>query len=100
MKKVITISEADRDEVQRFAIETESRQNLISFMLSNGMDTNTEQFRRYQAEYSDFFYRYDKAKNDITEKYVRPVVDNLDNVNWNLDFDSCELTILLPGSEN
>lgn len=94
MEKKIIISIEDRDYIQRLDIEMSARQNIISFMLSNGMNTDTEQFKNYQNEYNYYFTEFDKAKTNIIEKkYIANEFKNYTNLNWNLDYSNRELTV-------
>ena len=93
MLKTIIINEEDRDYIQKLDIEMSSRQNLISFMISSNMNIETEQFKRYQAEYNEYFIQFEKSKRDIIEKkYLNSIDESLQNLAWNLDYASCELT--------
>lgn len=93
MKKII-ISAEDRDTIQRLDIEMSSRQNLIAFMLSNGMNTDTEQFKKYQSEYNYFFIEFDKAKREIVEnKYIAKEFGNTENLTWSLDYNTREIVV-------
>ena len=87
-KNVIIVSEEDRNRVQRADIEAASRMNLIGFMISRNMDTSGEQFKKYEAEYKAAFTEFEAAKEHITNTYLNGV----NATNWNLDYESCELT--------
>lgn len=94
MKKTIIISIEDRDYIQRLDIEMSARQNIISFMLSNNMNTDTEQFKNYQREYNEYFLQFDKAKNDIiVNNYIIKEFPNYNNLNWTLDYNTREIII-------
>jgi hypothetical protein len=87
-KKSIIITVEDRDRVQKADVEMSSRMNLISFMISRNMDTSGEQFKRYEQEYKEAFLAFEAAKEHISSTYL----SDINNVNWNLDYESCELT--------
>lgn len=97
MTKIIDIPEEVRDNLQALAVEVESRANLLAFMMNSNMSMASENFMQYQKEYKDYYRQYDKAKAEFQKKYVNDVVldngGNLYNADWNLDFDSCEVTI-------
>ena len=94
MEKKIIISEEDRDFIQRLDIEMSARQNIISFMLSSGMNTDTEQFKNYQNEYNEYFLQFDKAKREIVEKkYIEKEAKNLVGLPWVLNYSSREIVI-------
>lgn len=87
-KNIIMVSEEDRNMVQRADVEMSSRMNLIYFMLSRDMDVNNEKFKKYEQEYQEMFLVFEKAKNYISDKYLK----NLNATSWSLDYESCELT--------
>lgn len=87
-KNVIIVDTLDRDVVQKADVETTSRMNLISFMISRNMDISGEQFARYENEYKEAFLAFEAAKEHIVKKYLSGV----NATNWNLDYESCELT--------
>lgn len=87
-KNVIIVSYEDRDMVQRADIEMSSRMNLIGFMISRNMDTTGEQFKKYEDEYRAAFLAFEAAKEHISNTYL----NGIQATNWNLDYESCELT--------
>lgn len=89
MEEIIVIEEKDRDMVQRADIETSSRMNLISFMLSRNMDTSTEYFKKYEKEYQECFLAFEQAKNYIFNKYVK----GSNASSWVLDYANCQLKL-------
>lgn len=91
MEKIIEIPEEVVNHLQRLSLETESRKDLIAFMLQSDMTTATEQFERYQKEYQDFYMLYQDAKTKFEKEYVRTAVDT--PIKWNLDFTERQVTI-------
>ena len=89
MEKIIIVDTADRDMVQKADIEVSSRMNLISFMLSRNMDTNTDYFKRYEKEYQECFLAFEQAKTYIFNKYVK----DEKALSWSLNYETCQLTI-------
>lgn len=79
------------DLLESLALETNSRKDVISFMLSNNMMlTDAKSFEKYHDEYQKFYKQYDTAKSEFQKMYV----DTIPNaVNWNLDFASALLTV-------
>ena len=92
MEKKIIISAEDRDVVQKADVEMSARLNLISFMISNNMDITSEQFNRYQEEYTKYFLEFGKAKKALENKYIVPIYGTK-TVEWALSYDDCELTL-------
>lgn len=87
-KNVIIVSMEDRDMVQKADIEMSSRMNLMGFMISRNMDTSGEQFKKYEDEYKAAFLNFEAAKEHISNVYL----NGIQATNWNLDYESCELT--------
>ena len=87
-KNIIMVSEEDHNMVQKADIEMSSRMNLITFIMSRDMDIDTEKFKKYEDEYQEKFFEFEKAKTYIFNKYVK----GLNATSWSLDYESCELT--------
>lgn len=79
-------------EMARIGAEVDSRKNLISFMITNSMDTTTAQFIKYQKEYTEWNSKYEEGKHNIENDFVKPIIGDR-RVNWSLDFYTEELTI-------
>lgn len=91
MTTIVAIPEEVVNRVQALDIETESRKNLIAYMLSSNLTTATEQFEAYQKEYRDFYYQFDIAKSEIERDYVRTAIEN--PIRWELNYSTGEVTI-------
>lgn len=77
--------------IESLHYEVNSRKDLIAFMLNSDMRTDTAAYERYNKEYMEFYIQYSEAKNKLEEMYVRTAVENPRD--WNLNFESGELTI-------
>ena len=87
----ITVIKIDANlakKIEALQVETRARQDLISFMMSNGSSMTTEQFTQYHDEYIAYHQEYEKAKQELQNTYVPA-----DAKRWNLDFASGEVTI-------
>lgn len=58
--------------------DAENETDLNSFWLQKYLDKNLE-------------YRY--AKQELEKDFIKPMLSNIKNYSWNLDFNSCEVTI-------
>ncbi len=88
----IKVDEQDKNYVESLDYELTSRKDIIAYMLSNNMNTNTDAFRSYQKEAVQFEVQYREAKRIIEEKYVLPNIgDHM--VNWRLDYTTSELNV-------
>jgi hypothetical protein len=81
--------------IEKLHYEVNSRKDLIAYMLNNNMRTDTEAYEKYNREYREFYIQYNEAKNKLEEIYVRTAVEN--PINWNLDFETSEVTIEYAG---
>lgn len=76
------------EKIEALQYEVESRKDILSHMIANGMNTTSDKFVKYHDEYQAFFMNYNKAKQEMMKEYGVP-----NNVNWNLDFATRILTI-------
>lgn len=93
IKKIIV----DHDfvtEIQKNSIEAEARKNIISFMISQEMNINCEQFKQYQDEYVEYFTTYEMLKDQLYKLYIQPLQINSE-INWELDYSNDELTLYM-----
>lgn len=87
----MTVVRIDADlckKIETLQFETRARQDLLSFMLDGRATTNSEQFQKYHDEYTQFFYEYEKAKEELQNTYVPE-----GSKRWELDFAACEVKI-------
>ena len=75
--------------VESLAYEVKSRADIISFMISHGM-ASTGDFKAYHDEYTQFYMSYEMAKNEISEKYVKP---RFPNCTWRLEFSESRIYV-------
>lgn len=87
--KTIIIDEELNDKIRYLQYEYESRKDIISYMISSGIDISNERFTRYQDEATEWFIQYNEAKKEMLDKYVGKSYKG----SWNLDFDSATLTL-------
>ena len=92
------IEESIKNELQALAIETESRQSLIAFMLTHDM-VNNSNFEKYQNEYKNYYAQYEFAKTKFQKMVVNPVLqeNGIDtrHASWSLDFEDSEVTVTI-----
>lgn len=80
------------NELQRLALETESRRDLIAFMITQNMDISGEKFKSYETEYQKYYLAYQTAKTEFETNVLKPEFgENM--VKWNLDFNTSEVTV-------
>lgn len=77
--------------MESLSYDVAARRDVITFMLANGMDTNSEQFRDYHKEYMESFAKLETAKAQIEKDYVLP--NSKGRVTWSLDYGTAILTI-------
>ena len=96
MQKIIKIENQDFvNLIESLHYEVNARKELISFIVSKDMGIDTDTFKKYNKEYMEFYIQYMEAKNKLEEMYVRTAVEN--PMNWNLDFETGEVTIEYAG---
>ncbi len=89
MTKKVTQEWVNRIEALQY--EVTARKELLTHMIGAGVSFEADGYRRYHAEYLDFFRKYEDAKEAFAEEYVYPETDGK-RVDWNLDFRTCEVT--------
>lgn len=83
----IIIDEELCTKIEMLQYEVFSRKEIITSYLQMSDNTASELFKTYQAEYTDYFTQYNKAKQEMVKKYEVP-----SDKSWNLDFATRELT--------
>ena len=73
--------------------ETNALQDLLVRMSLFGDEVTTELQNYWTNRYLDTFTEYNLAKKDLEKTYVQPLLKDDEVVNWNLNFDSCEVVI-------
>lgn len=92
-KKVITIEDENAvSTLEAFNYEMSSRRDLLASMVQMGVSPSDDNFQAYHKEYEEAYVKYEAAKADFERNFVRPHVGD-QKLNWNLDFQSRELTI-------
>lgn len=95
-EKVIEIQRDLVDYIEGLQYEVDARRDIITFMLSNNMDTSSDAFERYHLEYQEFVIQYREAKKQLEDIFI---TDELKKefgcvqLGWNLDFESGKLTV-------
>lgn len=92
MPTKIKISQEECLELEKLHYEVNARKGLLSYLVTF-MKADKTSFQSYHDEYIFLFRQYDKLKFALSQKYVIPLYPNND-VTWDLDFDTCELTII------
>lgn len=92
IKTIVLSVDADTvNSIQRLNVETESRRDIIAFMLSSGMNIDNESFLRYQAEYQNFYRDFETSKTVFEKSFVKTQYPNA--TSWSLDYQTNEVTI-------
>lgn len=90
----IEIDEELSNYIESLQYETDSRKDIIIYMITNNMDLNTEVGKQYQKEYSNFYNELAVAKDNLSQMYIRSNPKFADkDVTWNLDFHSHTLYV-------
>ena len=78
-------------ELEQLQDEINSSQALLAFIINSHQPINQENFSFYEKKYSEQFKRYQQKKNELEERFIKPLT--LETVYWNLDFKTGELKI-------
>lgn len=81
--------------IESLHYETEARKDIITFYISNGMDTTSQAFKNYNTEYREFYVQYTTAKEVFEKDYIVPKLEGKKYTRWNLDFASRVVTVEL-----
>lgn len=100
--EILLVPQDDVTKLEALNYEVSARTDIISFMLSNGLRTDTDNFKKYQAEQIDFKIQYEKAKKEFETKFIRPRVEEkkCGLGSWSLDFKKCEVTVVYTGKRD
>lgn len=93
MTKTIELNRETRDYIQSLQYEVDARKDIIAFMIDRGMDINSETFKKYQKEFAEFLVQYNTAKDEISNMYVIPTLQENEKVTWSLDFETSIITV-------
>ena len=91
MKKIIIKDREFINELEALQNEVESRQFIITYILTSNQNINVDNFNFYQNEYTKYRALYENKKLDVEKLYVKPNYPKAKS--WNLDFNSGELEI-------
>lgn len=90
MKNNVTVVKIDETlcrRIEALQFETNARKDLLAFMM-DGRTNNSDQFEKYHEEYVQFHIEYEKAKQELQDKYVPAGMKR-----WELDFATAEVKI-------
>jgi len=90
--KEISINAETVNYIEGIHYELSARKDIIAFMLSNDMKTDTEAFQQYQKELSEFYAKFNLAKKELESMYIPPEWKGHE-VNWTLDYVTGVMTI-------
>ena len=76
--------------IENLLYDLESRRDVIVTALTNYNNIDNDLFNQYHSDYQDCFIKYNKAKQEMIDKYVGKT---LTNKHWHLHFSTCELEI-------
>lgn len=88
MDNIIIIDQEDINFLQKLDFEKTSRQNLILFLINEGIQPDNIFIKKYENEYQDYFEQFNIAKQKIEQKYLKGIKYN----NWHISYIDKELT--------
>ena len=92
--KAITLVEHEDilNKLERAYYEVQGRQNIINFMIVNGMSEN-KNFQTYWDTYLCYLKVYENFKEEFRVTCVLPLVGENFEGNWEVDFNRKEVKI-------
>lgn len=78
--------------LERANFEVQCRQNIISFMVKDGM-TDNDNYKKYWEEYILYNKAYAKLKNDFQNNCIIPNVEKNFQGSWEVDFNTKEIRL-------
>lgn len=87
----IEIPEALCDYIESLKFECDARADLVAYMIRLNI-AETPRFQKYHTEYVEFRTKYEIAKRELADTFVKPVMVT-DKYRWELDFTKREVTI-------
>lgn len=91
MQTQIKIAPEESLALEKVHYELNARKGLLSYIMTTMPEDNAF-FQKYHDEYLSLYKYYEQLKSKISQKYVIPISSS-NFVNWDLNFDTCELTI-------
>lgn len=101
MIKTIVVPEEISNYLERLSREVEGTKDIISFMIENNKNINTDAFKSYKKEFNEVYAEFDLAKQDVQVKFVPFELreDEKEYTSWNLNYATHELTITYTGKK-
>lgn len=90
----IKIDEKLSDYIESLQYEKDRTNEIVAFMLAHDYDTCTEAFRQWDHENQEAFVKYQEARNELENRYIRSRPEFQDNqrIRWSLNFATKTLT--------
>lgn len=88
----IKIDEDITTKIEALQYEIDTRKDVIAFMIASDMNMETDAFKKYSKELTEFKVQYEEAKRVIEEDYVIPAMEGK-KCTWSLDFYTSEVSI-------
>lgn len=78
--------------LERAAYEVSCRNNIINFMIQNGLK-ESDSFKEYWEEYLVYFKAYEKLKYEFSINHVKPNAGKNFNGQWEVNFHTKEIIL-------
>ncbi len=90
----IKLDENFCDGLQSLMYQVQCRSQIIKDILNGNVVVDNEMFKKYHAEYEEYFMYYELKKENMLETYVP---EGLKNYTWNVDFATQEIILTKAG---
>lgn len=72
--------------LERASYEVSCRQNIINFLIKDGIDLNDKKYKNYWDEYILYTIAYDQLKQNFQENQILKAMGQDFTGNWEVDF--------------
>lgn len=79
--------------LERANFEVLCRQNIIKYMIRDGINTNSQEYKNYWNEYLLYTQAYEKLKLDFQNNIILKILGEDFQGDWEVIFDSKEVRI-------
>lgn len=80
------------DYIEALHYEVYSRKDLLTFAIGKGL-VDTESFNKYHNEYQEFYVKYETAKDELYNMYLKEKYEGKP-IHWELKFNTRILNVM------
>lgn len=101
MKNItLHVTEEERNILYRYSMEIYSMERIIARIISSDLPIG-DRYEEYKNHHITLLQEYDNAKEELANKYIYSNPDIQPYaLNWSLNFNTCELMVVLKDNVN